>query len=187
MSTRRGGSLERGPQVLGRGDVGPVVRRALEQGVGGLVVAVGEVGVELRPRVVPVGVVISFAPVDGEGLEAVGQTAAPGQPHEGRQQQTPGHVTTGTEDDEGLQQIGHVGDVPAPRLGESGEAAWISRRDAARRAAEQPGHRHRARHPDESAQDRPRRGFRLLRTASQHSNRTVRDLALEVVETGTLL
>jgi hypothetical protein len=60
---RRGGSLERGTQVLSRGDVGSAVRQALDQGVGGLVVAVGEVGVELGPCTAAVGVVVSLVDV----------------------------------------------------------------------------------------------------------------------------
>ena len=60
---RRGGSLERGTQVLSRGDVGSAVRQALDQGVGGLVVAVGEVGVELGPCMAAVGVVVSLVDV----------------------------------------------------------------------------------------------------------------------------
>ena len=43
---------------------------------------------------------------------AGGRPPAAGQPDEGRQEEAPGHVTAGTEDDEGLEHVGHAAVFP---------------------------------------------------------------------------
>ena len=121
---RGGGAVERAPQVVGRGDVGRAVRQALEQRVGRLVVPVGEVGVELGAGVGPVGVVVAGVAVDGQDPDVIGQSAAPGQPHQGGKEETPGHVTAGTEDDEGLELLGHEMTFP---FGGRVNRLWSSR------------------------------------------------------------
>ena len=68
--------------------------------------------VQLLPGVRPVGLVVARVAVHGEDRGVGGQPSGAGEPDEGRQEEAPGHVTAGAEDDESLEHVCHAAVFP---------------------------------------------------------------------------